>query len=53
MTKRIARLYPQFKEGDTLTEEFISKLSDADKEAADQINRRTEFQVLTTTYKMF
>lgn len=53
VTKRIARLYPQFKEGDTLTEEFISKLSNEDKEAADQINRRTEFQVLTTTYKMF
>ncbi len=52
VTKRIARLYPQFKEGDTLTEEFIKKLSPEDQEAADQINRRTEFQVLSLTYNM-
>lgn len=53
VTKRIARLYPQFKEGDILNEEFISKLSPEDKEAADQINRRTEFQVLSVTYDMY
>ncbi len=47
VTKRIARLYPQFKEGEVLTEEFIEKLSEADQEAADQINRRTEFQVIS------
>ena len=52
VTKRIARLYPQFKEGDTLTEEFIEQLSLEDQEAADQINRRTEFQVLSLTYNM-
>ena len=52
VTKRIARLYPQFKEGDTLTPEFIEKLSPEDQEAADQINRRTEFQVLSLTYNM-
>ena len=52
VTKRIARLYPQFKEGDTLTEEFIEQLSPEDQEAADQINRRTEFQVLSLTYNM-
>lgn len=50
VTKRIARLYPQFKEGDTLTEEYIDGLSDEDKDAADQINRRTEFQVTGTSY---
>ncbi|MBQ7940851.1 MAG: OmpA family protein [Muribaculaceae bacterium] len=50
VTKRIARLYPQFKEGDTLTEEYIDGLSDEDKDAADQINRRTEFQVISTNY---
>jgi len=53
VTKRIAKQYPQFKEGDVLTEEFIANLSDEDKAAADQINRRTEFQVLTTTYDMY
>lgn len=47
VTKRIARLYPQFKEGDTLTEEYIEKLSKEDREAADQVNRRTEFQVIS------
>lgn len=47
VTKRIARLYPRFKEGDTLTEEFISKLEKPDQDAADQINRRTEFQVIS------
>ena len=52
VTKRIARLYPQFNEGDTLTEEFINGLSDEDKQAADQINRRTEFSVLSVTYNM-
>lgn len=52
VTKRIARLYPQFKEGDTLTPEFIEKLSPEDQEAADQINRRTEFQVLSLTFNM-
>ncbi len=53
ITKKLAREYPQFKEGDTLTEEFIEALPEADQEAADQINRRTEFQVLSIDYKMF
>lgn len=52
VTKRIARLYPQFKEGDILTEEFIKTLSEEDQQAADQINRRTEFSVLSLTYSM-
>ena len=50
VTKRIARLYPQFNEGDTLNEPFVMALSKEDLAAADQINRRTEFQVLTTNY---
>ena len=46
-----ARLqYPQFNEGDTLNEPFVMALSKEDLAAADQINRRTEFQVLTTNY---
>ena len=52
ITKRLARLYPQFKEGQVLDESFIKTLSDEDQEAADQINRRTEFQVLSLTYQM-
>lgn len=53
ITKRLAREYPQFKEGDVLTEEYIENLSEEDQEAADQINRRTEFQVLSIDYRMF
>lgn len=53
ITKKLARLYPQFKEGDVLTEEYIEALSPEDQEAADQINRRTEFQVLSLDYQMF
>lgn len=45
VTKRINKEYPQFEEGVTLTEEFIDTLPEPDQEAADQINRRTEFQV--------
>ncbi len=47
VTKRIARLYPQFKEGDVLNEEYIEKLDKPNQDAADQINRRTEFQVIS------
>lgn len=51
VTKRVARLYPQFKEGDELTEEFILALpEEADREAADQINRRTEFNVIAVDW---
>ncbi len=53
ITKRLARQYPQFKEGDILNEEFILTLSEEDQEVADQINRRTEFQVLSIDYKMY
>lgn len=51
VTKRIHSKYPQFEEGVTLTEEFIKTLSKEDREAADQINRRTEFQVIDTSYE--
>jgi peptidoglycan-associated lipoprotein len=51
VTKRIHSQYPQFEEGVTLDEEFIKGLSKEDQEAADQINRRTEFTVLDTTYE--
>ncbi|MDE6650809.1 MAG: OmpA family protein, partial [Paramuribaculum sp.] len=51
VTKRIARLYPQFKEGEVLNEEYVNTLSDEDKAAADQINRRTEFKVTSTDFE--
>lgn len=51
VTKRISREYPQFPEGTVLTEDFISTLAPEDQEAADQINRRTEFQVLSLNFE--
>jgi peptidoglycan-associated lipoprotein len=40
-----------FKAGDVLTDEYINKLkSKSDKEAAHQLNRRTEFKVLRNNY---
>lgn len=54
VTRRVARLYPQFKEGDVLTEEYILALpEETDRDAADQVNRRTEFNVLSVDYKMY
>lgn len=53
VTKRINREYPQFPEGTVLDETFISTLSPEDQEAADQINRRTEFQVTSIDFEMF
>ena len=46
--------YPWLKEGDILTEAFIEALDDEEKkEVCHQLNRRTEFTVLRTTYGMF
>lgn len=53
VTKRINKEYPQFPEGTVLTEEFILTLSEEDQQAADQINRRTEFQVTAIDYDMY
>ncbi len=53
ITKKLARLYPQFAEGTELTPELIETLSETDRDTADQINRRTEFQVLSIDYQMF
>lgn len=53
ITKKLAREYPQFAEGVVLNEEFIDTLSVEDQEVADQINRRTEFQVLSIDYMMY
>ncbi|MDE6032388.1 MAG: OmpA family protein, partial [Muribaculaceae bacterium] len=47
ITKKLAREFPQFEEGTELTPEFIETLSEEDQDAADQINRRSEFQVLS------
>lgn len=53
VTKRINKEFPQFEEGQELNEEFIESLDPEQQEIADQINRRTEFQVTSTTFDMF
>lgn len=52
VTKAIVKKYDFLKEGDVLTEAFIETLPPEQQEIADQINRRTEFKVLSTTYNM-
>lgn len=51
--KKLTEKYPFLKEGDVLTEEFIKALPDDQQEQCNQLNRRTEFIVLRTTYGMF
>ena len=52
--RKVAERYPFLKEGDVLTEEFIMALKDEEQqEQCCQLNRRTEFIVLRTTYGLF
>ena len=48
--EQIAKEYPFLKVGQKLTEEFINNLPEDEQEKAHQINRRTEFKVLSTDY---
>ena len=48
-----AKKYPFLKEKDELHESFILTLTSEQQEQANQINRRTEFRVLKTTYKLY
>lgn len=52
--KKVTEKYTWLKEGDVLSEEFIKAIKDEKKqEICNQLNRRTEFSVLRTTYGMF
>ena len=51
--RKVAERYNFLKEGDVLTEDFITKLPEEQQEQCNQLNRRTEFTVLRTTYGMF
>ena len=51
--KKLTEKYPFLKVDDVLTEEFILKLDPEQQEICNQLNRRTEFIVLRTTYGMF
>ena len=51
--RKLTEKYDWLKEDDVLTEEFILALKDEEKqEICNQLNRRTEFKVLRTTYGM-
>ena len=51
--RKVAERYDFLKEGDVLTEDYITQLPEDQQEQCNQLNRRTEFKVLRTTYGMF
>ena len=51
--RKVAEKYPFLKEGDVLSEAFITTLPEEQQEQCHQLNRRTEFRVLRTTYGLF
>ncbi len=51
--KAISQKYPFIPIEQELNEEFILKLPKDQQQICDQINRRTEFKVLKTTYKLY
>lgn len=54
VNRRLASRYSWLKEGDVLTEQFIKALNDTKhQDICNQLNRRTEFSVLRTTYGLF
>ena len=53
VTKNLAKKYDFLPEGQVLDAGFIETLQPDQQEIADQINRRTEFKVLRTNYRLF
>ena len=51
--RKLTEKYPFLKENDVLTEEYIKTMGEEEQELCNQLNRRTEFRVLRTTYGMF
>ena len=51
--RKVAEKYSFLKEGDVLKEEFVVQLPEEQQEQCNQLNRRTEFIVLRTTYGLF
>jgi len=52
VTKSLAEKYEFLPEGQLLDAEFIETLDPIEQAIADQINRRTEFMVLSTNYRL-
>ena len=53
INKKAAEKYDFLPEGTILTEEFIKSLPEAQQDICNQLNRRTEFRVIRTTYGLF
>ena len=51
--KKLTEKYPYLKENDVLTEEYVRTFTPEQQQECNQLNRRTEFKVTTTTYGMF
>lgn len=52
ITAKLAEKYPFFPEGTVLDEAFVNTLPPEQQEVADQLNRRTEFQVTGLDYEL-
>ncbi|MDR2955932.1 MAG: OmpA family protein [Prevotella sp.] len=52
VTRGIKKKYDFLEEGQALTESFIEQLPTEQQDIADQVNRRTEFKVLSVTYNL-
>ena len=53
ITRKMTEKYTFLKENDVLSEEYVKALKTEEQEVCNQLNRRTEFRVLRTTYGMF
>jgi ompA family protein len=53
VNRRLAEEQPFLHENDTLSTDFIAKLTPEQQEICNALNRRTEFRVLRTTYGLF
>ncbi len=51
--KKLTEKYTFLKENDVLTEEYVRTFTPEEQEICNQLNRRTEFKVISTTYGMF
>lgn len=52
-TRRMAETYRFLHAGDTLSEHYIKRLTAAQQDTCNALNRRTEFRVLRTTFGLF
>ncbi len=51
--KKLTEKYTFLKENDVLTEDYVRTFTPEEQEICNQLNRRTEFRVTSTTYGMF